>query len=132
MSSLTRAQLDASLKAGKVAPLYLLAGCEAYLREQAAQAITDAALAGTLLREFNESSFSLLTDSAISAIAVAEQLPMMSERKVIRIRDFAKLRDADEDVIIRYLNSPSPSSVLIFIANELDKRKKLTKTLLTT
>jgi DNA polymerase-3 subunit delta len=130
MTSLTRPQLDASLKAGRVAPLYLLTGCETYLRETAARAITDTALAGTLLREFNESSFSLLSDSASAAIAVADQLPMMSERVVVRIRDFGKLREADEDILIRYLNKPSPSSVVIFIADDLDKRKKLTKTLL--
>ena len=130
MTSLTRPQLDASLKAGRVAPLYLLTGCETYLRETAARAITDTALAGTLLREFNESSFSLLSESASAAIAVADQLPMMSDRVVVRIRDFGKLREADEDVIIRYLNKPSPSSVVIFIADDLDKRKKLTKALL--
>ena len=132
MTSLTRPQLETSLKAGRVAPLYLLVGCETYLRDQAVHGITDTALAGTLLREFNESTFSLLSDSASAAIAVAQQLPMMSERLVVRIRDFAKLREADEDVIIRYLNAPSPSSVLIFIADDLDKRKKLTKTLLST
>jgi DNA polymerase-3 subunit delta len=130
MTSLTRPQLDASLKAGRVAPLYLLVGCETYLRDTAARAISEAALAGTLLREFNESSFSLLSDSATAAIAIAQQLPMMSERLVVRIRDFGKLREADEEIIIRYLNSPSPSSVVIFIADDLDKRKKLTKTLL--
>ncbi len=130
MTSLTRPQLDALLKAGRVEPLYLLAGCETYLREAAARKITDTALTGTLLREFNESSFSLLSDSATAAISIAEQLPMMSERIVVRIRDFAKLREADEEVIIRYLNAPSPSSVVIFIADDLDKRKKLTRTLL--
>ena len=130
MTSLTRPQLEASLKAGRVDPLYLLSGCETYLRETTARTITDAALAGTLLREFNESSFSLLSDSASAAIAVAEQLPMLSERLVVRIKDFAKLREADDEVIIRYLKSPSPSSVVIFIADDLDKRKNLTKTLL--
>jgi DNA polymerase-3 subunit delta len=130
MTSLTRPQLDASLKAGRVAPLYLLVGCETYLRDTAARAISEAALAGTLLREFNESSFSLLSDSATAAIAIAQQLPMMSERLVVRIRDFGKLRETDEEIIVRYLNSPSPSSVVIFIADDLDKRKKLTKTLL--
>lgn len=132
MTSLTRPQLDASLKSGRIAPVYLLVGCETYLREAAAAKITEAALAGTLLREFNESSFSLLSDSATAAIAASNQIPMMSERLVVRIRDFGKLREADEDVIIRYLNKPSPSSVVIFIADDLDKRKKLTKTLLTT
>lgn len=111
-------------------PLYLLLGPEVYLRRQAAQAITDAALSRTLLREFNESAFTLLTDAVQSAIAAAEQLPMMSDRRVVRIRDFARLREADEDVLIHYLNDPAPTTVMIFTAAELDKRKRTTKILL--
>jgi DNA polymerase-3 subunit delta len=67
-----------------------------------------------------------------SAIAAAEQLPMMSDTRVVRIRDFARLREADEEVLIRYLNNPSPSTVMIFTADELDKRKKSSKVLLDT
>lgn len=130
MSSITRTELDRSLGAGRVQPLYLLVGCEGYLRDAAARRVSDVALSGTLLREFNESSFSLLSDHAVSAIAAAEQLPMMSERRVVRVRDFAKLREADEETIIRYLNRPVDSTVLIFVADDLDKRKKLTKALL--
>ena len=52
---------------------------------------------------------------------------MMSDMRVVRIRDFAKLREADEETLIRYLNNPSPSTVMIFIADELDKRKKATQ-----
>jgi DNA polymerase III delta subunit len=46
-----------------VRPLYLLLGTETFLRRVAAQEITEAALSRTLLREFNESAFSLLTDA---------------------------------------------------------------------
>jgi DNA polymerase-3 subunit delta len=130
MSTLTRIELDRSLAAGRVQPLYLLVGCESYLRDVAALNISAAALSGTLLREFNESSFSLLTDSAMAAIAAAEQLPMMSERRVVKIKDFAKLRDTDEQIIIRYLERPADSTVMIFVADDLDKRKHLTKGLL--
>lgn len=129
MKSLTRVELERSLRE-RVEPLYLLLGPERYLRRVSVQAITEAGLAATLIRDFNESSFSLLTDSVQSAIAAAEQLPMMSERRVVRVRDFAKLRDADEETLIRYLNNPSPSTVMIFIADDLDKRKKSTKALL--
>jgi DNA polymerase-3 subunit delta len=94
------------------------------------RSLSDAALRGTLLREFNESTFSLLTDSVRDAVAVAEQLPMMSERRVVRIKHFSKLRETDEEILIRYVNNPAPSTVAIFIAEELDKRKKLTKSLL--
>ena len=132
MTMLSRIELDRSLKSGRLEPLYLLVGYEGYLRDAAVRSITDAALSGTLLREFNESSFSLLTDAAMSAIAAAEQLPMMSERRVVRIRDFAKLRESDEEVIIRYLQRPVDSTVMIFVADDLDKRKKLTRSLLAT
>ena len=131
MKMLSRTELERSLRQG-LEPLYLLVGPERYLRRAAASTITEAALSATLIREFNESSFSLLTDSVQSAIAAAEQLPMMSERRVVRVRDFARLRDADEEVLIAYLGNPSPSTVMIFTADDLDKRKKSTKALLDT
>jgi DNA polymerase-3 subunit delta len=131
MKTLTRTELEQSLRES-VRPLYLLLGPEIYLRRVAAQTIADVALSRTLLREFNESSFSLLSDQVQSALAAAEQLPMMSDTRVVRIRDFARLREADEEILIRYLNNPSPSTVMIFTADELDKRKKSSKVLLDT
>jgi DNA polymerase-3 subunit delta len=125
MKTLSRTDLERSLRAG-VQPLYLLLGTETYLRTVAAQEIIETALKGSLLREFNDSRFSLLSDATQTAIAAAEQLPMMSDRRVVLVRDFAKLREADEEILIRYLDRPSPSTVLIFIADELDKRKKAT------
>ncbi|HEY6243550.1 MAG TPA: DNA polymerase III subunit delta [Pyrinomonadaceae bacterium] len=129
MKTLTRVELERSLRE-TIRPLYLLLGTETYLRGVAADAITNAALSETLLREFNDSSFTLLTDAVQSAVAAAEQLPMMSARRVVRIKDFAKLRDADEQVLIAYVKNPAPSTVMIFIADDLDKRKALSKALL--
>jgi DNA polymerase-3 subunit delta len=122
--------LTQSLKQGKIEPVYFLLGPEAYLRDEAARTIANAALQNTLLREFNESSFNLLTDEVRSAVAIAEQLPMMSDRRVIRIRNFAKLREADEDMLLKYLERPVETSVIIFAADDLDKRKRLAKTLM--
>jgi DNA polymerase III subunit delta len=129
MKTLTRDHLERSLRDG-VEPLYLLLGSESYLRGKAAQIIADTALNETLLREFNESSFSLLSDAVQSAVAAAEQLPMMSNKRVVKVRDFARLREADEQVLIAYLNNPSPSTVMIFAADDLDKRKAASKVLL--
>jgi DNA polymerase-3 subunit delta len=130
MSALTRPQLTRSLKEGKVDPLYLLIGVETYLASLSARAIADEVLRDTLLREFNESHFSLLNTSPLAAIAAAEQMPMMATRRIVTIADFAKLGEADEDVLLRYVERPADSSVVIFLAKDLDKRKKLTKSLL--
>jgi len=129
MKSLSRTELERSLRESPQ-PLYLLLGTERFLRDAAARSITEVALHGTLLREFNEAGFNLVRDSVQAAIAAAEQLPMMSERRVVRIRDFARLRENDEETLIRYLNNPAPSTVMILIADDLDKRKKSTKALL--
>ena len=130
MSNLTREELWRSLKQGQIAPLYLLYGPEDYLRESAAKAISDEALRGAALREFNEASFSLATADVQHAIAAAEQLPMMGERRVVRVTDFGKLREADEGVIARYVAQPAATTVVVFLADELDRRRKLSKTLL--
>ena len=132
MSLRSREDLRRALRAKELAPLYLLFGAESYLRDRAAQAISEMALAGAPLREFNETTYSLLNTDVQQAIATAEQLPMMASRRVVRVSDFAKLREADEEALVRYLARPVESSVVIFIADELDKRRKLSKTLIET
>ena len=130
MPTLTREELRKSLKRGEIKPLYLLYGEEGYLRDQAARAITEAVLNDDPLREFNDNVFSLTNADVQQAIAAAEQLPMMLARRVVKITDFNKLREADEEALARYLVRPAESSVVIFIASDLDKRKKLSKMLL--
>jgi DNA polymerase-3 subunit delta len=126
----TPKDLTQSLNQGKIEPVYYLSGPETYLRDEASRRIADEALRNTLLREFNDSSFNLLIDDVRSAVAIAEQLPMMSDRRVVRIRNFGKLREADEDMLLKYLDRPVETSVVIFAADDLDKRKRLAKALM--
>lgn len=130
MSLLSRQDLHHALKQGDIKPLYLLFGEETYLRDLAARAITDAALKDSALREFNESSFSLTNTDVQQAIAAAEQLPMMSARRVVEIRDFNRLREADEEALMRYITRPAETSIVLFVADDLDKRRRLSKMLM--
>src|ERR671916_2238573 len=130
MGTISREELWKRIKGGRVEPLYLLFGPEDYLRDAAARRIADAALEGASLREFNESGYSLSGVDVQQAIAAAEQLPMMAARRVVRVTDFARLREADEGALARYLARPAETSTVIFVADALDKRLKLSKQLL--
>ncbi|HEX8500118.1 MAG TPA: DNA polymerase III subunit delta [Pyrinomonadaceae bacterium] len=138
MSTITREELWRRLKAGKVEPLYLLFGPEGYLRDAAARVVADAALKDAPLREFNESSFDLNSADVQHAIAAAEQLPMMAGRRVVLVTGFSRkpprapLREEDAEALERYVTRPADTSVVIFIADNLDKRLKLSKTLMET
>ena len=127
MSLISREELRRAVKGKEIAALYLLFGAESYLRDRAAHAISETALKDAPLREFNETSYSLSSTDVQQAIATACQLPMMTSRRVVRIADFSKLREADEEALMRYLARPAESSIVILIADDLDKRRKLTK-----
>jgi DNA polymerase-3 subunit delta len=127
---ISREELKREIKGGRLGPLYLLFGEEDYLRDAAARVIADAVLKDAPLREFNESAYSLATVDVQQALATAEQLPMMASRRVVRITDFSKLREGDEEALARYVARPAETSVVIFVAEDLDKRRKLSKTLL--
>lgn len=126
----TRKELDQALKKGQLEPVYYLYGPETYLRDQAIKQITETALERTLVRDFNDSSFNLFTDDVRDAIATAEQLPMMSERRVVRLRNFGRLREADEEFLLAYVERPVATSVVLFVGDDLDKRKKLGRRLM--
>lgn len=126
----TRKDLEQALKKGQLEPVYYLYGPETYLRDQAIREITDIALQRTLVREFNDSEFNLFTDDVRDAIAAAEQLPMMSERRIVRMRNFARLREADEELLLAYVDRPVATSVVLFVGDDLDKRKKLGRRLM--
>ena len=139
MAILTREDLRSQLRRHEIKPVYVLFGSETYLRDVALKFICDRSFAAGELRDFNENEFSLNTEGNLaSALAAAEQLPMMASRRVIRVADVRvsatgirdTLRDDDEALLTSYLERPSESTVLIFIADELDKRRKIAKVLL--
>ena len=54
----------------------------------------------------------------------------MSQRRIVRIKNLSKLKEADEEVLLNYVNRPVETSVVIFITEDIDKRKKLARLLL--
>src|SRR5215216_5603921 len=80
--------LWSALKRGEITPVYVLFGAESYLRDLALKFICDRSFADSECRDFNETEFSLNTEGNLgAALAAAEQLPMMSRRRVIRVSD---------------------------------------------
>lgn len=138
MNILSREELRTQLKKREIAPVYLLFGAETYLRDLAAKTITEMVLADSSLREFNETEISLTSAPVSHALGAAEQLPMISAKRVVKVSNVVvsasgakdNLKEEDEASLTAYLNRPSETSVLIFVADELDKRRKIAKLLL--
>lgn len=134
--ALSREDLRSQLKRHEIAPVYMLFGPESHLRDVAAKTIADFSFAEGDLRDFNYTSFSLNTEGNLTrALAAAQQLPMMATRRVIRVTDVRvsatgfrdTIREEHEPLLSAYLSNPSPTSVLIFISDELNGVRKMGK-----
>ena len=132
---LTLEGLSREVAEGRIAPLYLFIGEEQYLAERALRE-----LCSTLdesLRVFNLSVLSVGADNgagskttAAMAIDSANQMPMMSARRIVVVRDFDKIKEDEQELVLAYLNNPSPTTTVIFRATSVDKRRKLTTALM--
>lgn len=134
----SRTDLRNQLRRREIAPVYVLFGDETNLRDLAAETIAEFSLTNPDLRAFNEHEVRLNDSSGIKdAIAAAEQLPIGDERRVVRITNFHvsansqknSVRADDELFFATYVKNPSPDSVVIFVAEEFDKRLRISKLL---
>lgn len=121
----SQAEFERQITAGVIEPLYLFDGPELYLRDQALQRLTAAAI-DSGLRDFNRTTISAATGSLEEALSHARQYPMMSARRLIIISDFESISDEHQlEQLKEYLSQPVESSVLVFVTAGMDNRRTI-------
>ena len=122
------------VKSGYIESLYLFVGEEEYHQERALALLKNSIDEG--MRLFNVSSFTIsesiggVKTTTARAIDNANQLPMMSARRLTVIRDFDKVKEDELELVLTYLKSPSPTTTVVFRAASLDQRRKITTALM--
>jgi DNA polymerase-3 subunit delta len=116
-------ELLAEIAAGRLDPMYVLHSEHPILIERALSAIREAVVPPAA-RGFN---YDIVEGKPSGAriVALAQTLPMMAQRRLIYVRDFAALPADDGEAILSYLAKPNPSTVIVGVASKIDKRIKL-------
>lgn len=112
-----------NIKAREFSPIYILMGEESYYIDK----ICDALMESVLPEEEREFNQFVVFGSDVTSAQVADlarELPMMSQYKVIVVKEAQNLKNLDE--LEKYLDHPSPQTVLVFCHKNgsVDKRKK--------
>lgn len=116
------------LQQGRFLPLYLFHGEEDLLIEEGIDAIIKHAIDP----ETRGFSLDVLYGNDIDAkdvVAIASAFPMMGERRVVIVKDADKVITTEQkrEILGRYLDQPSPSTVLVFVAEKPDFRLNVYK-----
>ena len=123
-----------SVDAGDIAPVYLFTGPEEYVKLEGLARLREKLLPPGL-EALNDAVMEGVTAQQITD--AAETMPMMAERRIVTVRDWAPLlsgRSANEEREVewmqRWLENPAPGCVLVFYMRQsADGKKKLTATL---
>jgi DNA polymerase-3 subunit delta len=149
MPAATPATARAQIKQGTLAPIYLIVGDDE--AEMARLTADISAIVEDELRAFNVERV-YATDKSVSPTSIAESarmLPMMSDRRIVvvlraeRILKPKRRGKADEeeaaeqeaesapesDALEAYAKSPEPQSVLVLVASDVDRTRRLYKAL---
>ncbi|HKO53205.1 MAG TPA: DNA polymerase III subunit delta [Polyangiaceae bacterium] len=121
----------------KLRPVYLLMGEERHLEGKVVQALKAAATAGGI-PGLNEDQVQAQESDVESALAAARTLPMMAKRRFVLVRGLehwepregadGKDKASPLDRLLDYAQNPSPSTTLVLLGGNLDKRRKLVTT----
>jgi DNA polymerase-3 subunit delta len=115
--------LISGLKKGKILPLYLFYGDEAFLIQEALNLIIDRAV-DPGAKDFNFNTLYCRDTSASDLVNLCQTLPFMSERRLVIARDLDAYKAADIDELVPYLNDPSPNTCLVMVSSESRYDKK--------
>jgi len=124
--------LRRELAAGRIEPVYLISGDEAFLKEEAARRIREAVLGPDAdAASWNLSVLDGATGSLADVLDAARSLPMFASRRLVWVRDVERLRESQPELLRAYLDSPSPTTCILLTvgSGKPDFRKAIFKAL---
>lgn len=118
-----------SVKSGQLNSVYLFSGPEEWIKQEALEALR-AQLLPPGLEQLNDIVLEGCTAQQI--IDAAETMPMMCDRRIVTVRDWAPLlpgksknEEEEADRIVKWLDNPPDTCVTVFyLRSEPDGRKK--------
>jgi len=122
MSLLSETEFLSKLKLETILPVYLFAGEETFLQEDALSKLEQKIGATDLNKEVYYVGSCLISDVIMSA-----QTPtFFGGKKLVVLKEIKKLKQTDVSMLVSYTQSPSDASCLVMICNEkIAKNKKL-------
>lgn len=117
------------VKAGSIAPVYVLMGEEGYYIDKLEALITQSVMPESN-RDFD---MELLYGGDVDALRVADscrQYPMLGDKRLVVVREFQQMK-SPQDALAAYVKHPSPTTVLVVCCKNgsIDRRKGLGKAL---
>jgi DNA polymerase-3 subunit delta len=112
-----------AIEKGSIAPFYYLYGDEPYLMGKGIKRLLDRIVTPDF-RDFNFNVFYGNECKGEEIFSTAQTLPMFADRRAILVKKSQDLSASALDILLAYLQNPSPTTCVIFQGEKIDQRKK--------
>jgi DNA polymerase-3 subunit delta len=131
--TMTPEQALRDARAGKLRPVYLLLGEEAYLKDALLRELAEVVDTGPA-KGFNDDKMVATDTTAEGVVAAVRTVPMMAPMRFVIVtaverwdKGSASKRNHPLDVLASYAADPVDSAVLVLVANKINGGRKLVK-----
>ena len=127
--SLTLQNLERQLSNNQVSSLYFIMGPEIFLIKESLKRIKSCVLSKESM-DFNYEFFRVGEGEVSRVREAVETLPVLSPKRMVVYEEVHRLKESDWKALKPVMDQPVETSVLVFISEAPDKRKKIIKELL--
>ena len=121
--------LEREISAGKIKSVYVLSSTESYFLDNAVSMVCDKiSNSDEDDGQVEKDTFDARQVSAQEVVNLASTYPFLSLKRLIIVKNFDQLLKDQQEVYEEYFNDPADFSVLVFIAEKVDARLKITRT----
>lgn len=107
-----------------VSPVTVVVAPAAPLRDRALALVVEAALAKVQMPAFNHDRFRASEPGAERAFEAARTLPVMSESRLVEIRDLSEGSSSFFEALVAYIASPNPAARVVAVGSGFPKVEK--------
>src|SRR3990172_10973057 len=128
MAGINYTEFSGRFKGLNPSPVYLFTGEERLFIDEGVRLVSARVLEDGI-REFNCDILSATDIKSSNVISIAETLPVMTNCRVVVVKDIDSWASKEREGLISYINNPSPTTCLILTAAKLDKRERFANTI---
>ena len=118
-----RNDFDIVLARGQIPPVVALVGADTLLVRDAIDGLRNKVL--TRAADFNRDELRVGEAPIERVIDAAKTMPMMADKRWVHLAAIDKLKAEAQAALVTYLESPSPTTVLVLSGEKIDQRTKL-------
>lgn len=120
---MTPGELERSIEKGKIPPLLYLYGEETFTLERTLKRLIHATVPDDA-RDFNLTILHHKEFTSAKLLDTARTYPIFSSHRMIVVKEAHQIAAAELDPLLPYIHDPSPETILVFVGEKIDARRK--------